>query len=312
MTLITYIAKNFSPAILKLIEQANEVITEYQADGYTLTLRQLFYQLVARGLIPNKVKEYKRLGSAVSDARLAGLISWDAIEDRTRNLETISFWESPQDIVESVARQYKIDLWAPEFQKYRPEVWVEKEALVGVFERPCLRYRVPYIACRGYMSQSEMFAAGQRFREYREEGQMPFILHFGDHDPSGIDMSRDIGDRLELFMSDTDVDVVTAMQGVDFNFERLALNIDQVRKHNPPPNPAKMTDSRVGGYITKFGKESWELDALDPKTLSKLVTDALDNIIDANKWQEAVNKEKEDKRLLLAVSENWDEVTEGL
>ena len=245
MPRIAYIDKKFSADTIAVIDRANVIIEDYQAQGFDLTLRQLYYQFVARGLIPNKDSEYKRLGGIVNDARLAGLIDWAAIQDRTRNLGSLAHWESPNSIINAVASQYRRDLWAG--QPYRPEVWIEKDALVGVIEGVCNELDVPFFSCRGYTSQSEMWAASQRLESYLPD-QKPLILHLGDHDPSGVDMSRDIRERLELFMG-----------GVEF--DRLALNMDQVQQYAPPPNPAKITDSRAVGYIAIHGDESWELDA---------------------------------------------------
>jgi hypothetical protein len=184
-----------------------------------------------------------------------------------------------------------------EHQTYRPEVWIEKEALAGVFERVCNELRVPYLSCRGYTSQSEMWVAGQRLLRYAEGNQKPIILHFGDHDPSGIDMTRDIMDRLKLFTNGA------------VELDRLALNMDQVEEHEPPPNPAKTTDSRYSAYIAKFGDESWELDALDPGILSGLVRTAINSITDREQWDMDVAREDEHKRLLAWVSNNWDKIT---
>lgn len=181
MTYITYVSKNFSSSSLEIIEVANRIIEEYQEDGYSLTLRQLYYQFVARDILPNSMQSYKRLGSIINDARLAGLVSWTAIEDRTRNLVSSPHWESPAEILRAAASQYKEDLWAT--QPYRPEVWIEKEALVGVVAGICEELRVPYFACRGYTSQSEAWAAAQRFKEYSENRQVPIVLHLGDHRP---------------------------------------------------------------------------------------------------------------------------------
>ena len=127
MPKLAYVSKDFSAKSLATIDLANRIIDEYRAQGYTLTLRQLYYQFVARDLIPNRVQEYKRLGSVVNDARLAGLIDWEAIEDRTRNLRSLAHWTSPDSIVEACASQYRIDKWAR--QPVRVEVWIEKEAL---------------------------------------------------------------------------------------------------------------------------------------------------------------------------------------
>lgn len=296
MPRIAYITRKFSPASAALIANANRIIAEYQRQGYTLTLRQLYYQFVSRDLISNKVSEYKRLGSVINDARLAGKIDWLAIEDRTRNLHRLSTWDHPSGIVRTAAQQFKQDLW--ETQRFRVEVWIEKEALAGVFERVCDELRVPFFACRGYTSQSEMWSAAQRLLGYREQGQTPVVLHFGDHDPSGIDMTRDIIDRLELFTKGK------------VRLERLALNMDQIEQYEPPPNPAKETDSRFQGYLAEYGDESWELDALEPSILAGLVETAVDGYVERTEWDGALEQETEHRETLAKVSHHWSDVAD--
>lgn len=158
--LIAYKEIRLGAKALATIEAANEIIAEYQDQGYDLTLRQLFYQFVARDLIPNTQREYKKLGDVVNSGRLAGLIDWNSIVDRTRNLRRLPHWSSPHEIVESCAQQFNFDRW--EDQPERVEVWIEKDALVGVIEDVCNRWDVPFFSCRGYTSQSELWAAGQR------------------------------------------------------------------------------------------------------------------------------------------------------
>jgi hypothetical protein len=297
MPKICYVQKGFARKSLRLVEQANDIIAEYQRQGYSLTLRQLYYQFVSRDIIPNNMQAYKQLGNVVNDARLAGLIDWQAIEDRTRNLHTLPEWSSPASIIEVCASTFRIDKWAT--QPRRVECWIEKEALAGVFERVCDELQVPMFACRGYTSQSEMWVAGQRLRRHRNNGQVPLIIHFGDHDPSGVDMTRDIRERLETFMGGVEVD-------------RLALNMDQVEQYQPPPNPAKLTDSRSTAYVQEFGDESWELDALEPAVLAQLVRDAVAEVLDEDLWAASVEVEEEHRRLLGVVSEQWGTLTEGL
>jgi hypothetical protein len=295
MPRIAYIDKNFRPASLEIIEKCNVILKRYDAAGYDMTLRQLYYQLVAADEIPNNPRSYDNLGALVNDARLAGLIDWNYLVDRTRNLQSVGHWQTPGDIMNAVAAQYRIDKW--ETQPMRPEVWIEKEALAGVFERVCNRLDVPFFSCRGYTSQSEMWRAGRRLAAYTKAGQTPVIFHFGDHDPSGIDMTRDIDDRLRLFTG-----------GIELN--RLALNMNQIEEFQPPPNPAKITDSRAANYIEIYGAESWELDALQPETLAELVTNSIENIRDEDAWKEAVEKERIQRATLRAVSENFDEIHE--
>lgn len=297
---IKYKSFRFSASSRALIDVCNRIIADYADQGFTLTLRQLYYQLVSRDFIPNSQKDYKRVGSIINDARLAGLIDWNAIEDRTRNLRSLAHWGDAADIVSAVSQQFRVDRWQE--QTYRPEVWIEKDALVGVIEGVCNQYDVPFFSCRGYTSQSEMWGAGQRLIRHAENGQVPYILHFGDHDPSGKDMSRDITDRLEMFME--------VPEGFEFN--RLALNMEQIRKYNPPPNPAKLTDSRCTAYIAEFGSQSWELDALEPKVIASLITSQLRSLIDEEKWEEREQEIKEGRKTLKSISDNYDRVRKFL
>lgn len=268
-----FVEKNFTAAHLTIIDDANDIIDEYEADGYTLTLRQLYYQFVARGLIANKQTEYKRLGGIINEARLAGLVSWEAIEDRTRNLTTWVSYDDPADALERTANRYAEELWND--QPTYCEVWVEKEALAGVVERICSKHRVPFFACRGYVSQSELWRAGKRLEDIAWRRPV-HIFHLGDHDPSGIDMTRDNRDRLNMFSDEADISV-----------NRLALNMDQIEEYNPPPNPAKLTDSRIGGYISEYGYQSWELDALEPSVLDRLISANVNFIKDEDLWADS-------------------------
>ncbi len=297
MPKIVYVPRQFAADTLALVERCNAIIAEYTAQGFVLTLRQLYYQLVSRDVIRNRQTEYKRLGGIVSDARLAGLIDWLAIEDRTRDLRQQPHWDGPSSIVQACAEQFRIDMWKG--QQWRPEVWIEKDALTGVIEGVCNTWGVPYFSCRGYTSQSEMWVAAQRLKGHTRRGQKPVVLHFGDHDPSGKDMTRDIVDRLELFMG-----------GVPVN--RLALNMEQVREFNPPPNPAKTTDSRYAAYIAEFGDESWELDALEPAVISGLIEAAVRGLLDMTAWQAAEKVVAQHRSGLRRVAEDWDEVAEWL
>lgn len=286
MSKIAYINKRFSTGSKIIIEAANEIIIEYANQGYSLTLRQLYYQFVSRDLIPNTQKEYKRLGSIINDARLAGLIDWLAITDRTRNLVRNSHWEDPAHIIDSCINSYQIDRWAN--QEFRPEVWIEKDALIGVIENVCQEHDIPYFSCRGYVSQSEMWQAAQRHVHHVDNGQKPIIFHLGDHDPSGIDMTRDIFDRIDL---------MAGWEG-ETPIQRLALNMDQVKTYNPPPNPTKLTDTRSSGYVKKHGQSSWELDALEPSVMVGMVEAAIMEFKDHDLWDEALEKEEQGRSQL--------------
>ena len=261
MPKVIYIHKRFSPAVQQAIDQAEEIIEQYRKEGFILTLRQLYYQFVSRGLLENKDRNYKNLGNWISDARLAGLIDWDSIEDRGRNLRTNNHWEDPEDCVTWAADGYGFNTWRT--QPERVEVWVEKEALAGVIQVPSDEWDVPWFCCKGYVSQSELWRAAMRFLRYERAGQATTIIYLGDHDPSGMDIDRAIRDSMYTF-------------GVPgFEIERIALHMHQIKQYDPPPNPTKLSDARAKQYVPKYGYESWELDALEPRVLTELINEAV-------------------------------------
>lgn len=285
----------FQTANLDLIDTIDTIITDYQRQGYTLTVRQLYYQLVARAVIPNTEKSYKRITNLVNDARLAGLLDWDGIEDRTRAFVRRSNWNTGAEILDSAARSFHMDMW--EGQHYRPFVIVEKEALAGVMERVCHTYDVPVLAARGYPSVTVLrdFARGD-IREALEAEQQPVLLHFGDHDPSGIDMTRDLRERIGLFAGEYPGSVI---------LKRIALNMSQVEELKPPPNPAKTTDSRFAEYMANYGDESWELDALEPSYITALVEGNVTKLIDQKLWDARKAEIAEIKTRLATLAETF-------
>ena len=297
---IKYIDKKFSKSSKQIIETANAILDEYDQQGYDLTLRQLYYQFVARDLIPNTQKSYKRLGNIINDARLAGKISWYSIVDRTRTLRGLTHNESPSEAIDEALKDYQIDMWSD--QRYHVEVWVEKDALIGVIEKACTEYDVNFFSCRGYSSQSEMWRAARRLQVYYSENKIPVILHLSDHDPSGMDMARDIQDRLRLF-------------GTRLDYKRLALTMDQVEEYTPPPNPAKLSDTRANGYIIEFGNESWELDRLEPAVIKDLIQENIIKYIDWDLWESRQEEMDDNREALRKIVDNWEDVfdyTKGL
>lgn len=273
-----YKPKNFQSESLRTIGRVNGLLLEY--DG-VVSLRQIYYQFVARNWLENSEASYDRLGSIISDGRMAGLISWTAFEDRNRGLVGLDHQQGPAQAMRRTRNDYRIDLWRN--QPWRPEVWVEKAALEGVVGEICNKLRVNFMALRGYNSSSEAWNAAQRFRRYADRGQRAIVFHLGDHDPSGLDMTRDNRERLEL------------MTGAPVIVQRLALNMPQIEQYNPPPNPAKQSDARFKAYAREYGTtSSWELDALEPKVIHDLIEDAVTRIRDPQLWDEMVAQEASD------------------
>jgi len=317
----------FKPDTLKMIGIAEAIIAEY--GGQKLTARQVYYQFVSRDLIPNTPRSYQNLTAMLTDARYAGMISWDAIEDRGREPSTPGEWDSIDDIVAAAMNGFRLPRWKG--QPNYVEVWVEKQALAGVLLPITRRHHVTLMVNKGYSSASAMYESAMRmisacgarlevvctaceaFYDDRDVDNAKkcgacgakakplaravvdtdgggddvdrevHLLYLGDHDPSGEDMVRDIRDRLTEF-------------GVpNLIVHKVALTMAQIKKFKPPPNPAKVTDSRAKAYIAEHGESSWELDALPPRELNRLVDGAIVTLLDTD-LRDAVIAE-EDKQL---------------
>jgi hypothetical protein len=288
-----FIDHKFNAASLALVAKCNEILEEYRSQGYRLSLRQLYYQLVARDIIENSVKSYKRTGDMVSNARLAGLLDWGMIEDRNRETYANSHWTNPGSILRSAAYSFKMDKWVG--QGNYVEVFVEKDALSGILLPVCQELDVKFTANKGYSSSSAMYEASKRLAAAAGRGCNVHVIYLGDHDPSGIDMTRDIRERFELFTRGR----------MSFDIHRLALNYEQVEMWNPPENPAKDTDSRYESYAAEFGESSWELDAVEPSTLAGLVREQIEDLIDSEAWEKVTEKETEYKRELEKLAKQY-------
>lgn len=300
MSKIQYIDKNFRQDSLVLIDIANGIIEDFKDQGFDLTLRQLYYQFVINNLFPeswvdkktgstNNMRSYKKLVDLVSNGRLAGKIDWNSITDRTRSVNEFSSWDDIPGIINSAQYAYTIDKW--EDQKIMFEVWVEKDALINIVKKACLPFEVPSFSCKGYVSQSAMWRAAERILSY---GKETVILHLGDHDPSGIDMTRDIVDRMKIFGA------------YNIDVERIALSQKQVKKYSLPPNPTKITDSRAKGYIREYGRECWELDALSPQVLIDLITKNIDKKINKDILYQTKMVQNEGRLKIKELSDNID------
>lgn len=295
-----FIQKRFNKDTLTVIEQANKIIGEYQNQGLRMTLRQLYYQFVSANYIANNDKSYKRLAHIISDARLAGLVDWDAIEDRGRVPSRPSEWDSVSSILRSAVYSYRKRRWST--QPRVVELWVEKQALAGVLEPLASEFHVTLSVNKGYSSSSAMYEAANRISAAsvsngRRKAKPAYVLYLGDHDPSGEDMVRDIDERLNLFRS-PDMPCILV--------EKLALTRDQIDQYKPPPNPAKKTDTRYRAYEEEHGSESWELDALKPTTLQQIIRDRLNQLVDWDAMKAVISEENEEKAAMQELSDRFE------
>lgn len=267
-----------------LLEDVKAVLAQYD---HAITLRQLFYRLVAAHILDNTENAYKGLSKLLVRAREAGLVAVDALEDRTRAPFRDPCWPGLDDYAQVVREAYRRDKWAS--QAIHVEVWVEKDALAGVVGAVTQGYDIFAYACRGYNSMTALWEAEQRFEA---QDKPVVVLYLGDFDPSGVDMTRDIRDRLAAY---TEAEVTV---------RRVALTDAQIAEHDLPPMPAKRTDSRAAGFIAAHGEVSAvELDALPPDVLTALVEDAIGENCDLSEFarqQEIEAEERDEWRAHLA------------
>ena len=250
-------------------------------------------------IIQNEKKEYAKLSTLLTKGRMAGVVDWDAIEDRLRK-PYIPYWvKDRKHALQDTINQYRLNRM--EGQPNYLEVWVEKDALSEVLKRSTNPYHVRVMVNRGYSSTSAMHDAFQRFHTELQDGncEKAVILYLGDHDPSGMDMVRDIRERIKSFFwgvmkDEYDQDEFESWFEEHFEVVRIALNGDQIKQYNPPPNPAKFSDPRATNYIREHGRQSWEVDALPPEVLHGLVKANILKRIDLDLYNALVKKEKED------------------
>lgn len=301
---VAYRRIHLAPKNRQRLAEINTIIDEYRKQGYTLTLRQLYYQLVSRDIIPNQQKEYAKLSRLLGEGRMAGIVDWSAIEDRLRSLEKPGYWDSPLEILQMAARQFRRN--NQEGQSNRIEVWVEKDALSGVLSRVTQKYGIGIQVNRGYGSITALRDAFERFLYSTVQGKCEkfYILYLGDHDPSGLDMIRDIEARIFEFWYGVTQNFHEEPCPKDFKesyeyeqFSKIfeivpvALTASQIAQYNPPPNPAKMADPRSGKYVDEHGKTSYEVDALKPEVLNQILTDAITDRIDLDKYRLSLGRQ---------------------
>ena len=269
-----------------ITDNAVEICNRY--DEGMLTIRALHYQLVTIGMT-NTIQHYKRVVGAMIDARWNGIISFEQFSDHDREMlgktqseETIleNEIEKGKDAVKSWMEYYSKNRW--ENQPYYPEVFIEKKALQGVFQPICTRHRIALGACKGYPSLTFLNESAKRFIEQEANGKIPVVLYFGDYDPSGEDIPRSIEENMMKLGCES------------IEVRRFALMEQQVVEWKLPPAPAKETDSRTKNWN---GLGQVELDAVEPRMLQRLCTDAIKSIFNENLHEELMEVEESETAL---------------
>ena len=264
---------------LELLDLARAIL----ADGHPMTVRQVYYQLVSRQVIENKRTAYQKVSDLLVDARKSGAIPWGWVEDRLRRPRAVGMWRDLADFAETARRAYRRDVWAA--QSVYIEVWLEKDALSGIFEDVLRDYGVTLNVGRGYDGWDSIHNAAVR---YAQRGCPVTVLYFGDFDPSGEDMVRSLRDRLGELGSDPEI-------------IKCALTPDDVTRYNLPPDFAKRTDSRAAAFIEQHGDVSVELDALPVGVLRARIVDELESRLDLDALAQVQAQENAERRRLAAL-----------
>jgi len=280
-------------------EHALDIASEY---GGNLTIRQLYYQFVARGLLGSGQSVYQRVVGAISDARLRGNFPFEWIVDRTRTVHKSDQFENSVEVGAALDQASGWIRSMPEWALNRARwygqpryvvVGVEKEALAGVFEEPCNELGVGLFVFRGYSSLSALYQLAKHLDQAAavESTEEVVILYFGDYDPDGWEIPRSAARKLES------ISFVAGFKRLPVRWERVALNIGQIADYQPPPFEAKITSSRYQSYVDEQGTTSaWELDALPPDVLQMLIRKKV-----GAEWQEDISEEN--RRLVGEVRE---------
>ena len=187
-----------------------------------MTVRQVFYQAVSAGLIGKSEREYKNsIVRLLGRMRISGEIPWGWIADNTRWMRKPRTYLSLEAAIERTARTYRRALW--DTQTVHVEVWLEKDALAGVLYHETERWDVPLMVTRGYPSLSYLYEAGEAIEALEKPA---FVYYFGDYDPSGLDISRNVEERLREFAPHSEI-----------HFERTAVTAQQIEEFSLPPDP---------------------------------------------------------------------------
>ena len=269
------------PSYMQVVAVALEVFDQYDT---AITLRQLYYRLVSRLMIPNTMNSYKRLSRIMVKAREQGDVPVNCLEDRSRRVlgrgdygfeSAEEYLKQKLNGLQDSWKSFTMPMW--EDQPVYILISLEKDALSRLVSRVGNRYSIRTFPTRGYPSYSYVQTMAN-YMQTRLSGKQTIVLYFGDFDPSGVDIERDLEERLGRYGA------------TDFKVKRIALTVDQIKEYKLPPMPVKRSDARAEGFLEEYGDESVELDALDPNILQKTVEKAVLENIDVKKWNSRIKK----------------------
>jgi hypothetical protein len=244
-------------------------------DG-SMSVRQVFYQLVSRGAVRNTPAAYEGVSRLLVTMRRDGSIPHERIVDRTRRVHKLAGWDGVREAMASLAAQYRRDPW--DGQATHVHVACEKQALEGVFSRVVDDYGAPLYVLRGFASEAFVFEWAVEIQRVVEDGHNVVVAYFGDHDPSGLAIEQDCRDRLLGHLSPS--------AAPSFTWRRCGLLFEDLDAYDLVNVPVKHGDSRARAYVAEHGDRAAELDALPPATLRDRILEAITSEIDVGAWEQ--------------------------
>jgi hypothetical protein len=239
---------------------------------------------VSKGIIANTISSYKRLSRILSNARKDGIIPFGAIVDRTRIPIKEPTWNGLKSYLKEIKTKYKKTKWKN--QKNYVEIWLEKDSLRDIFAPITQYYDVHLVIGRGYPSLTVLYEAAERFKNINKP---IWILYFGDHDPTGVDIHRSIKENLIKHFG---------IKRKNLHLRKVAITLRQIKKFNLPPSPTKSTDLRTKKFLQKYGNSCVELDALPREVLEEELKKNIEKFLNNKKFKKRLKvEEKEVKKL---------------
>ncbi len=250
---------------LELLAQVQIIIGSYD---FALTLRQIYYQLVAKQIIPNDQSAYRKLSRLCVMGRDEGILPEDAFVDRLREVDKPDSWTDLTEYMDTIKDSYRKDIWNE--QATYIEIWTEKDALRGVIAPVTHHFDVSLLVVRGQVSRTAIYESYERYAEQIKTGKDCYLSYFGDFDPSGMCIYDSLVERLKSY----------GPYGLSISYERIALTPGQISAYELPQDPAKQSDPSYRKFVIEYGDNVVELDSLPPDALRDLIRDCIEAKID--------------------------------
>lgn len=265
------------PLLLAKTVAIREAVLELQDAYDQMSVRQIFYALTVRGLVPkSEQRGYVPVQKQVLALRRLGFLPWEFIADGTRWVRQPSTWDDAEDFLREQSRLFRVNLWRS--QRVRLEVWLEKDALASLIAPTTYGFGVPLMVSRGQSSDTYCYDAAQEAkRAWTKSAVQTYVYTLYDSDRSGRSAAQKIEEKLRTYSD-----------GAPITVELLAVTDEQIAEWALPTRPPKKAGD----------SPAVELDAIPPDKLTTLVQSAIVRHIDPEAWEREKAVEASERELL--------------